>query len=396
MRILPGYMDVKVYIRRLVVCSIIACAASAQSRVRSNDEEVAAIFQRATEAQRAGQLDSAATDYLRVLRLEPRLAEASLNLGLVREEQGKYPEAIDALTKAVTQKPSLRGANMFLAIAEYKTNDIAAASKHIAQEVKLQPNDPQALMWMGVINLAGGELQKAASALDHAAEVDPKNVDILYHRGRAHLLLSQQSYQQMLAADPNSWRVHQVLAQSFVESDRDQEAIAEYEVALKLAPNEPGLNDELGNLYWKTGKLDDAQRSYEREVQLDPQSPMAQYKLGSLLVQRSQSAQAMSYLQEAVRLNPKLDNAFYYLGKAQSDTGDNEAALASLKRSLALNHQGDSAQSAYYQLSIVYRRLHQPEQARLALNEFEKLKSESDTSKSQALDKRKEKSPQPQ
>ncbi len=392
-------MNVKVYIQwgcKVLLGLLLALTMPATLQARKHgagQESLAALFQHAAKAQRAGSLDEAAQAYQQILKLDPKLAEASMNLALVREEQGRQREAIGLLSNTIALKPGLRGAHLFLAIAEYRVNDLPAAEKSIAEEVRLQPRDARALMWMGIIGLASGDLDKAAGALDRAAVLDPRNVDILYHCGRAHLLLSQRSYQRMFSADPNSWRVHQVLAQSFVEADRDAEAVSEYQLALKLAPQEPGLNEELANLYWKDGKLDEAEAAYEQELHLDPSSANVLYKLGSLREQRAHAAEAIPLLQEAIKQNPKIEGAYYFLGKAQSETGENELAVASLKKAIDLDPEGETAQSSYYQLSLLYRRLHQPDQARLALVSFERLKEESQKRSAQKLDQKKKSFP---
>jgi Flp pilus assembly protein TadD len=40
-------------------------------------------------------------------------------------------------------------------------------------------------MWVGVTELARGDFSQAARHLDRAAELAPRDVDILYHRRRA-------------------------------------------------------------------------------------------------------------------------------------------------------------------------------------------------------------------
>src|SRR5437660_6086939 len=116
-------MNVKVYIALRSVAAallplVLANISAAQTGDSARSSAVNTIFQEATAAQRAGHLEEAATGYQRVLELQPRFAEAGLNLGLVREEQGKYADAVTVLSKAVAIKPGLRGAYMFLAIAE--------------------------------------------------------------------------------------------------------------------------------------------------------------------------------------------------------------------------------------------------------------------------------------
>src|SRR5207302_1859760 len=96
--------------------------------------------------------------------------------------------------------------------------------------------------WFGKSREEMKKQWEAAAALDKAARLAPDNVDILYHRGRAHLLVSKNSYEKMFQVDPHSWRVHQVLAQADAEADRHEDAIAEYHAAIQIAPKQPGLH----------------------------------------------------------------------------------------------------------------------------------------------------------
>ena len=57
-------------------------------------------FQQASEAMRSGNLDAAGDGFAEVIKQAPTFAEAYLNLGLVREEQGKHAEAIGDFQKA--------------------------------------------------------------------------------------------------------------------------------------------------------------------------------------------------------------------------------------------------------------------------------------------------------
>src|SRR4029077_12146305 len=126
--------------------------------------------------------------------------------------------------------------------------------------------------------------------LDQAAKLKPGDQDILYHRGRAHLLVSKNSYAKMFKIDENSWLVHRVLAQANAEADRHVDAIAEYEVAIKLAPTQPGLHEELGSEVRNAGKPMEAQAAFEEELKIDPYNVLARYKLGVLAIERGDGA----------------------------------------------------------------------------------------------------------
>src|SRR5579863_76917 len=63
------------------------------------DAAAALHFAAAHQAQDAGNLDLAATEYLEVIRLHPEVAEVYASLGLVYNAQGKFAESALTLAK---------------------------------------------------------------------------------------------------------------------------------------------------------------------------------------------------------------------------------------------------------------------------------------------------------
>jgi tetratricopeptide (TPR) repeat protein len=347
-------------------------------------------FRQATEALRAGNLDEAADGFSAVVKTSPAFAEAHLNLGLVREEQGRNDEAIASFQKALAVKPRLRGANLFLGIAEYRVNQLDDAASALRKETNYFPKDAGAWMWLGVVELAKSQPEDAAQALDKAAKLDPANIDILYHRGRAHLLISKDSYENMFKADPNSWRVHQVLAQADAESDRHTDAIAEYQAAIKLAPQQPGLHEELGAEFREAGQIEPADAQFRAELEIDPQNVSARFKLGTLQIERGRPAEAKTLIETALQHNPAIPDAHYYLGRAEMQLGNDAAAIAEFQQTLKGKVDPDIAQQAYYQMAIVYRRQHRMEDAKAALAQFEKLKQQAGEHQQQLYEKKRQ------
>src|SRR6266446_9521356 len=56
--------------------------------------EIVEKFRMASEAMRAGNIDGAGEGFADIVKVSPNFAEGYLNLGLVREEQGRHGEAI--------------------------------------------------------------------------------------------------------------------------------------------------------------------------------------------------------------------------------------------------------------------------------------------------------------
>jgi len=343
-------------------------------------------FRQASEAMRNGNLEEAGRGFAAVSKAVPAFAEAYLNLGLVREEQGRHEDAIANLQKALGLKPRLHGANLFLGLAHFHLNQLEPAAAAIQKEVAAYPKDPQAWMWLGIVRLAQEKPERAAEALDKAAAIAPDNIDILYHRGRAHLIVSNSSYRKMFEVDPHSWRVRQIMAQANAEADRHVDAVTEYQAAIKLAPTQPGLHEELGSEYRNLGKVQEAEDAFLRELEIDPGNVLARYKLGVITVEKGDGAKGKQLIEEALRQKANLLHADYNLGRAEMLLGNNAAAAQLLERATsAPGSDPDVVEQAWYQLGIVYRRLRRMDDAQKAMATYQNLKEEQAESSQKAL-----------
>jgi len=343
-------------------------------------------FRQASEAMRSGNLEEAGNGFAAVTKAAPTFAEAFLNLGLVREEQGRHEEAITSLQKALGLKPRLHGANLFLGIADFHLGRLEPAVAAIQKEAVSYPKDSRPWMWLGIVRLAQGKPEQAAEALDKAAVLAPHDVDILYHRGRAHLLVSNGSYRRMFEIDPHSWRVRQIMAQANAEADRHLDAITEYQAAIKLAPMQPGLHEELGSEYRNLGKTQEAEEAFVRELEIDPSNVLAKYKLGVITVEKGDGARGKQLIEEALRRKVDLLHADYNLGRAEMLLGNNVAAAQHFERATsAPGSDPDVIEQAWYQLGIVYRRLRRTGDAQEAMATYQKLKDEQAETAQKAL-----------
>jgi tetratricopeptide (TPR) repeat protein len=371
----------------LVFC-LLAFVCPPNLPAQSQAKTLEGLFHEGTEAVRAGNLDQAAQDFSAAAKMDPSFAEASFNLGLVRMQQAHYEDAISSLNHSLALKPRLRGAHLFLGIAHYRRNEYDKAIPALKRETEIDPSSAQAFMWLGVAELAKGDAFAASAALDKAAELKPHDVDILYHRGRAHMLVSKASYEEMYKTDPNSWRVHQVLSQSYADADRVDDAIAECQLAVVNGrPNEPGLHEELGDLYWRQNQLAKAETEFQNELKADPESTESLYKLAVISLERSKTDVAAELLAQVLKRTPHSADAEYQLGRAQAQMGNVDSAVTNFQAAVTDSGKSDTEtlRQSYYQLAQLYRRQQKPEESRAALDSFMRLKQQADAQQSQNL-----------
>jgi len=114
-----------------------------------------------------------------------------------------------------------------------------------------------------------------------------------------------------------------------------------------------------------------------RELEIDPHNVLAKYKLGVLTVEKGDGKKGKELIEAALQAKSDLLHSDYNLGRAEMLLGNNTLAVQRLERATsAPGSDPEVIQQAWYQLGIVYRRLHRMEDAQKAMATFQRLKAE--------------------
>jgi len=339
-------------------------------------DQLQSLFREGAEQMHAGNAAAAEAAFRKATELDPSFAPAHLDLGLAELKQGKLPDAIASIRKSLQLDPSLPGAHLFLGIAEYQSNDTDNALVDLRQELKQDPKNVQALTWLGIVELNAGHPELASEPLDRAAELSPKDENVLDYQVQAHMAEAKQSYTVLYKLNPASWRLHRLNAAIDAQAQDHKGAIEEYQLAIKLAPREPELYEGMGWEYRKLGQADQAAKSFAEQLRLTPGNPIAMYNLGSAQVDNGQEQAALPLLQQVVKIYNHPTGADYYLGRALVAAGKNDEAVLAFQRATTLN--GEMQRRAWYQLSQIYRHMGKTADARAAAVKYEQLKQAAD------------------
>src|SRR5271168_4885739 len=325
------------------------------SLCQSAPDQLQSLFREGAEQMHVGNTSAAEAAFRRATELDPSFAPAHLDLGLAELKEGKLIEAVASIRKSLELDPSSPGAHLFLGIAEYEGNDSDSALADLHLALKEDPKNVQALTWLGIVELNAGHPELAAEPLDRAAELAPTDENVRDYQVQAHMAVAKQSYTALYKLNPASWRLHRLNAVIDAQADDHKGAIAEYQLAIKLAPKEPELYEGMGWEYRKLGQADQAAKAFAEQLRLTPGNPIAMYNLGSAQVDSRQEQAALPLLQEVVKIYSHPTGADYYLGRALAAKGRDDEAVLSFQRATALD--GEMQRRAWYQLSQTYRHL---------------------------------------
>jgi tetratricopeptide (TPR) repeat protein len=207
---------------------------------------------------RIGHTDKAIAELSAMGRQRPQDIDVWTALGDIYRSAEKYPEAAAAYDNAVAAANASdeRRWGLFYArgVAFERAKNWDAAERDLKEALKLKPDQPQVLNYLGYSWVdRGRNLKEAVGMLEKARALRPLDGYIVDSVGWAYFRLG-----------------------------RYKDAAAALEEAVLLAPADPTINDHLGDAYWRVGRKVEARFQWQHALGLDPaadQKPVLEQKL---------------------------------------------------------------------------------------------------------------------
>ena len=140
------------------------------------------------------------------------------------------------------------------------------------------------------------------------------------------------AYRQVTRENPRHQQAWSSVACILVERGDHAGAIAAFEAAAALAPNDAGTQFNLGFVRQQLGQHEDAMRYFTQAIALDPNVDRAWYGLGLSLAHLERYAEAAGKFAEAARLQPMNPFAGYQLASVWHKLGEHDKVRAEYHR----------------------------------------------------------------
>jgi len=239
--------------------------------------------------------------------------------------------------------------------------------------LRAHPQDASAHILLARAEIALGQYQPAYEALRKAWELDPSNLDALYYLERLCTLLSQMEFRQLLETSPDSFRAHQLMAETYLARNDRENAEKEYQAAGKANPKSVEILDALGDLMRSEYKFNEALDYYARAAKLSPRDYASAYGAGACYLFQHNPQRAIENIQRAVAINPDSAIARLALGDSLLRVDRTEAGIAELQAAIRLN---PDIRQTYTLLAHAYQKLGQTHEAQQALAKDRELARE--------------------
>ena len=158
----------------------------------------------------------------------------------------------------------------------------------------------------------------------------------LSHHQAGRLQAAEEIYRRILQAEPDQPDALHFLGVLTAQLGRRQEAVDYILRAIAARPDAAPYHLNLGLAYQESGKLHEAVAAYRRALELQPEFVEVHYNLGNALTEQGQIAEADACYRRALQLRPDYAEAHSNLGNVLRDQGDLDEAVACYRRAMQL------------------------------------------------------------
>ena len=174
----------------------------------------------------------------------------------------------------------------------------------------------------------------AYQVMHHLSQVAPNSIwrlqaaaEVSESQGNYQAALDQ--YRQVLASAPGKPGIHYRMGRTLLDSARqsgDQakvtEALAEFEVELKIDPDNGNAAYEAADIEQSRGDLESAARLFEHAIEVYPGFVDAHIGYAKVLMAQQHPDRAAQELQKAIALDPSNEVSWYRLSQAERALGN--------------------------------------------------------------------------
>ena len=260
--------------------------------------DIQARLDEAMAAHRDGAVEIAAHLYEQVLNQAPDHAQALRLAGALARDQGDAQNARSLLDRACAAAPDDAAPLNELALACFALGDLTAAEHALRAALARDADSVRAWANLGAL---------------------------LQYRGRLHA--AADCHREVLQRQPNDLEVRCNLASTLMDAGRGDEALAECEAALALAPGHPYLLAAKGAVLVGLEQAAAAVECLQLATGRHPEDDMAWTNLGQAYRLQGNTTASVNALRRACEQNPDNARAAADLSNQLSSGGDTTTAL---------------------------------------------------------------------
>jgi predicted TPR repeat methyltransferase len=228
-----------------------------------------------------------------------------------------------------------------IALEHHRAGRLRQAEAGYRAILEAQPDQPDALHWLGVMFFQAGRADEALPLLRRAAAICPTEAGFWHNLGQACLSAGQAveaiaAFERTCALDPR--------AQSFFSlglarlarrgADDARASVDAFQRARAAGFDQPELYHHLAMAHLAAGDADSAAAVCREALDKNPDDPLAHYHLAAAQRRAGQSAEVRKSLLKALELDQTLAQAWHALATLDEEAGNLSTAAGLYRRAI--------------------------------------------------------------
>jgi len=268
-------------------------------------------------------------------------APEALDLGMRHHAAGDLIQAESIYNKILEAEPDQPEAMYFLGLIANQGGKFNIGAKFIKKAVIAKPEFMEAHNNLARTYYELGQLEEAVESYRSAISLQPDFAEAHYNLGVAYKEMGKPeeailSYDHAISINPVYLKAHYNRGVALYEMGRDLEAVASYQNALAIDSDYAEPHSNLGNVLRDLGRVDEAVSHCRKSIALKPERPEAYVNLGLALQKLGDLEEAIDTYITIIAIRPEFAPAHCNLGVALKDLCRLDEAIACFRRALAI------------------------------------------------------------
>ncbi|MBI3441422.1 MAG: tetratricopeptide repeat protein [Proteobacteria bacterium] len=316
--------------------------------LKENPRDNDALVMKGSVAMAKGNADDAIVAFRSVLKDQPNSVNGLIMLADAHMLKNETDLARTTLQKAVELNPKSVQARLALASYYARSKDYDGALKQVDEALKISPNDLNALLARAGLMAGKGDAKGAESALEKVKAEHPDNPVGYYQLGQ--FFLSQKKYdnairefEAALKKTKDTFQILTAIVNTNVSRGKPDKAVARLNEIIKGSPDHIFAHELLGEVYGLQKKYEAAEKSFRKAIEVNPKWNVPYRNLANLYLVRGNFPAASEVDQEGLRALPEDPQLLFHLAATYERAHDYEHAVAAYERILGKDPSSDLA-----------------------------------------------------
>jgi len=227
------------------------------------------------------------------------------------------------------------------ALNAYTLGDLQAAQKRFQHILKIVPNHPISLHFLGLIALQANQTTAGIDLIRKALIADPNYDEARINLGNALQEMeffddAVKQYQDVIKRLPQSAEAHLGLGTTFQKQGRIKDALSSFQTVLKISPNLAEAHNNIGPVFEALGEVEQAIEHYNIALRLNPQDVEVLRNLGVACQNIGLLKEAEEHLCKALAIDPDFAEAHSSLGLVFLKNERLDKAVESFQRAISI------------------------------------------------------------